>query len=83
MLRVLQQRGLFHFFSGSDRCRRAIRTSVASLCEVSEELKQDGGSSRGSGVGVGTVVPKATSGRTEHKHKEPFHHISEGLILVS
>lgn len=41
---------------------------MASLCEVSEELKQDGGSSRGSGDGVGNAVPKATSGTMEHEH---------------
>lgn len=59
-----------------------IRTSVASLCELSEQLKQDGGSSRGSGDGVGIVVPKATSGRMQHTNKMLFHHFS-GLILVS
>lgn len=63
-------RELFHFCSGSDSGRRVLPTSVASLCEDSEELKQDGGSSRGSGDGVGIVEPKATSRRVEHK--EPF-----------
>lgn len=49
-----------------------IRTSVASLWELSEQLKQDGGSSRGSGDGVGMVVPKATSGRMQHKTNSCF-----------
>lgn len=61
-----RERSFFHFFSGSGRCRRVIRTSVASLWDVSEELKQDGGSSRGSGDGVEIVAPKVTSGSMEH-----------------
>lgn len=85
MLGVLQQReNDFTSFRVATGAEEGIRTSAASLCEVSGELKQDGGSSRGSGEGVGIVVPRATSGRVEHKHNtEPLRHLSEGLILVS
>lgn len=57
-----------------------LTSSEASVCEVSEQLKQDGGSSRGSGDGVWTVVPRATSGGEEQEHKEACHHFTEGLI---
>lgn len=68
---------------GFDSCRRVIPTlSEASICEASEQLKQDGGSSRGSGDRVWTVVPKATSGRRERKRNMKSHFM-EGLILAS
>lgn len=68
---------------GFDSCRRVIPTlSEASSCEVSEQLKQDGGSSRGSGDRVWNVVPKATSGRTERK-RNMRSRFMEGLILAS
>lgn len=68
---------------GFGSCRRVIPTlSEASICEASEQLKQDGGSSRGSGDRVWTVVPKATSGRRERKRNMKSHFM-EGLILAS
>lgn len=44
-------------------CWKLIHTSSkASICEESEQLKQDGGSSLGSGEGGWTVFPKETPG---------------------
>lgn len=43
-----------------------LHTSEASVCDVSEQLKQDGGSSRGSGEGVWIVVPIGTSRKSQH-----------------
>lgn len=64
-------RQIVKLFGGVDSCRGVIPTLSEASCEASEQLKQDGGSSRGSGDRVWTVVPKGTSGRTQHE--EPFY----------
>lgn len=40
--------------------------SEASICDVSEQLKQEGGSSRGSGDGVWMAVPITASSQRQH-----------------
>lgn len=74
---------MLNFFGGLTAAEELIPTlSEASICEASEQLKQDGGSSRGSGDRVWNVVPKATSGRTERKRNMKSHFM-EGLIVAS
>lgn len=55
-----------HEGSGLNPQIRDIHTfSEAPICDVSEQLKQDGGSSRGSGDRVWIVVPTGTSSERE------------------